>query len=299
MASHTMISVAACLLSLTSAVRVAPGVGPAVHVASDVVPLARPLLVGLAPNELRMFDGLRDDGRKVGVRRLSARPHLFHLSRWLTDDECDHIVALAVAEDAEIAKTEGSEELSASWRVGCETMTLHPSEDERLRTMTRDASQLIFGEAAWQRKADLGGESEDMQVLRYAPSGYFNVHYDACWEAPRAATLLYYLNGVGETWFPLACEDVDAAMATAPTSVDEAYERSFALDPTRDGVRVRPQKGDALLFYNFNDEANIDLRGIHAGLPVDAGCEKLVASQFFRTNHAQPPPDECQIVFVS
>jgi prolyl 4-hydroxylase len=254
-----------------------------------VIPLAQPLLTGLAPNELRTFAGLRDGGHEVGIRRLSARPYLFHLQGWLTDDECDRIVTLAAAEgDPEVAKTEGSEELSTSWRVGCELVTLHPSEDEGLRIVTRDASQLVFGEAAWQRKSDLGGESEDLQVLRYAPSGFFNVHYDACWEAPRAATLLYYLNGVGETWFPLACEDMGTAIATMPTSVSEAYERCFALDPSQDGVRVRPRKGDALLLYNFDEDADIDLRGIHAGLPVDQGCEKLLASQFVLTNNAQP-----------
>ena len=32
----------------------------------------------------------------------------------------------------------------------------------------------------------------------------------------RAATLLYYLNGEGETWFPLACDSLEAARDSMP-----------------------------------------------------------------------------------
>jgi hypothetical protein len=51
-----------------------------------------------------------------------------------------------------------------------------------------------------------GGAVEDLQVLDYAPGGEYVFHHDG---APRVLTILYYLNGIGETWFPLADDDGD------------------------------------------------------------------------------------------
>lgn len=42
---------------------------------------------------------------------------------------------------------------------------------------------------------------EDLQVLRYGVGGEFVLHHDG---DPRILTVVYYLNGVGGTWFPLA-----------------------------------------------------------------------------------------------
>ena len=62
----------------------------------------------------------------------------------------------------------------------------------------------------------------------------------------RALTVLYYLNGVGETWLPLA----DAP--PRPKNGEDAMARAAKLDPDSDGVRVTaPAAGDALAFFSF------------------------------------------------
>jgi len=48
---------------------------------------------------------------------------------------------------------------------------------------------------------------EDMQVLKYNTGGEFVLHHDG---EPRILTAIYYLNGVGGTWFPLARTSNDA-----------------------------------------------------------------------------------------
>ena len=99
----------------------------------------------------------------------------------------------------------------------------------------------------------------------------------------------YYLDGVGETWFPLASRDLQAP-ETSPLSQREAYERAFASDPSRDGLRVKPQKGDAIMFYNFDASFDLDVHSLHAGLP--APSTKWIASQFFAFTDARAPREQ-------
>ena len=96
-------------------------------------------------------------------------------------------------------------------------------------------------------------------------------------DAPRALTVLYYLNGVGETWLPLA-----DAPGAPPRSRVEALERAEGLEPGVDGVLVRdPEPGDALAFFNLDDSVRApDWSAIHAALPCDG--EKWVANHWFR-----------------
>ena len=262
---------------------------PSVYTTSSTSPvqLAPAFLCDIQPDEEVEFEGLRQ-GHEVTVRRLSARPLVYLVRGWLTHDECNHIADLAGAQEFSAAVTSGSDELSHTWRRRCEVMPLSPHADELLLEITRDASELAFGEEAWERRSDLQVEGEDLQVLRYSKGGEYKPHWDATWEQPRVATLLYYLNGVGSTWFPLA-SSVDASVAPQPpVSTADAYGRAARLSPERDGLRVQPAAaGDALLFYHMDDTSSLDLCSLHAGLPTPS--TKLIASQFFTANGARPP----------
>ena len=119
-----------------------------------------------------------------------------------------------------------------------------------------------------------GSGCEDLQVVRYDPGGFYTMHHDSAREAPRAVTCLYYLNGAGNTWLPLA----DAR--DPPTTRDGALNVAETLDPKRDGVctgDVAP--GDALVFFNFDARTGgPDWTAIHTALPVDA--EKWIANHW-------------------
>ena len=116
-------------------------------------------------------------------------------------------------------------------------------------------------------------------MLRYGAGGEFRPHFDAM-AAPRVLTVLYYLNGVGATWFPLA----DASTDALDFGDREAVLRHVStLDPSRDGLLVEPAApGDALAFYNFEANGAPDMHALHAGVEVGAGETKWVASHFFR-----------------
>ena len=99
--------------------------------------------------------------------------------------------------------------------------------------------------------------------------------YDAT-NNPRILSILYYLNGKGATWFPLA----DNPQGGSFSSHAEAVRHSAALDPTVDGLRVEPMSaGDALVFYNFDGKGEPDPYTLHAGLEVAAADEKWIGTR--------------------
>ena len=273
------------LLPMLAASSSAAATGPAVNVASGIVQLARSSVSALEPNVEGQISGLRK-GRKIGVTRLAARPYVYLLRGFLTTEECDHLISRAEQHGFEVAETEGSAEVSTAWRRACDVTYLSASDDPILLEISQCAAGFLFAKGAWSRKDELGSQTEALHVLRYSSGGEYKVHWDACWQEPRVATVLYYLNGIGETWFPLACSDLQAAASMRPETQRAAYERAFRSDPARDGLRVQPGRGDALVFYNFDENADLDIHALHAGLP--APSTKLIASQFFKAERVLP-----------
>jgi hypothetical protein len=134
---------------------------------------------------------------------------------------------------------------------------------------------------------------EDMQVLEYQKDGAFVLHHDG---EPRVLTIIYYLNGVAGTWFPLARateeEDYDDS---PPLNTAQALKLCERLKVGQDGLvfgevpgaspghSLPVNPGDALAFYNYRDDGSgrVNWNAIHAGLPVDKGV-KWIANQWFR-----------------
>ena len=139
-------------------------------------------------------------------------------------------------------------------------------------------------------------------------------HYDNPIEplAPgtRVLTVLYYLNGVGATWFPLARAQPAAAAAAGGGAgdnqppllarddigkVDELLRGRSPVNTVRvtvgsdgqllqtksqsDGLKVAGKAGDALAFFHFDGSGDLDLHAMHSGLPAPRA--RWVASHFF------------------
>ncbi len=97
---------------------------------------------------------------------------------------------------------------------------------------------------------------EPLQILRYGRGQEFKPHRDCTddRENQRILTMLVYLNDAytgGETLF------------------------------LKNGLRVRGETGDGLLFRNAAPDGTPDMDSLHAGLPVFNG-EKLIASRWIR-----------------
>ena len=64
-----------------------------------------------------------------------------------------------------------------------------------------------------------------------------------------------------------------ASMVGAPSGTLKAAATAEA-----PGVRVSPKLGDAIVWYNFDADGQLDPRAVHSALPVVPGKEKWVAN---------------------
>lgn len=204
------------------------------------------------------------------IRRLSAAPSAFYVRNLLRPNDCEALMNMAQAADMEQAQTQ----TGTAARTLSDVAWLPPP-----AALTSDVANMFLSPEALERP---GGGCEDLQVLRYADGGAYSMHHDG---NARALTVLYYLNGVGETWFPLAD-------APPPQNRKEALDRAARLDPETDGVRtITPAAGDALVFFSLNGDGSNDWSAVHAALPSTG--EEWVANHWFRVGGlGEPTPDE-------
>ena len=206
------------------------------------------------------------------ARRLSVYPGAFLLRNFLSEDECSAIMAAAEESgEFKLAETGGRTDARKRCDICCLGM-----QTPVVNYLTNEVRQLLLDPEA---AASPGSGCEDMHVLRYAaptddePGGSFLPHYDAT-SSPRVLTILYYLNGEGATWFPIA---------DAPVSFNnraEVVAHVNGLDPQSEGLLVEPSApGDALAFFNYDHAGDPEPHSLHAGLEVTT--TKWVASHFF------------------
>lgn len=198
---------------------------------------------------------------------VSREPPIYLLRNFLSRQECDSIrerVSLDEMQEPQTLNGQGS-----TARPNCKVAWLDTMDE-----LAQDVADCMLDPLS-----EYGGQwVENLQVLKYSRGGEYVLHHDGhC----RLLTCLYYLNGVGGTWFPFA----DSGQT--PSSRDEAVSQD--LDPTRDGVvlggrnGVPIEAGDAVVFYNYqwtpSGGATEDWRTLHAGLPTTD--TKWIANHWF------------------
>ncbi|KAK7309170.1 hypothetical protein RJT34_05692 [Clitoria ternatea] len=117
---------------------------------------------------------------------------------------------------------------------------------------------------------------EAFNILRYEVGQKYNSHYDAFHpseygpqNSQRMASFLLYLSDVpegGETMFPFE----------NGLNMDGSYDYEGCI-----GLRVKPRKGDGLLFHSLFPNGTIDPTSLHGSCPVIEG-EKWVATKWIR-----------------
>ena len=175
--------------------------------------------------------------------------------RCIEPEECERLIARATR-SLELSKTLGD---VVSLARTSEQAWVDPSDADvgdivrKIRTRTGQMTGIY--------REDL---FEQLQVARYNQTQEYKQHYDACVEQcdrdkreriPRRATMLVYLTDDfedGYTHFPIINE------------------------------RVRPRRGDAVLFYNSDADTGAEIPdSLHAGEPVRSGT-KWIANCWVR-----------------
>ncbi|KAK7266262.1 hypothetical protein RIF29_18904 [Crotalaria pallida] len=212
------------------------------------------------------------------VTQLSWNPRAFVYKGFLSEDECDHLINLAKdkMEKSMVADNDSGKSIASEVRTSS-GMFLNKAQDE----IVADIEARI---ATWTFLPIENGES--MQILHYEHGQKYEPHYDYFHDKAnqvmgghRVATVLMYLSSVGkggETIFP-------NSMERFVQQKDESWSEC-----AKKGYAVKPEKGDALLFFSLQLDATPDTRSLHGSCPVIDG-EKWSATKWIHVSNFEKP----------
>lgn len=123
---------------------------------------------------------------------------------------------------------------------------------------------------------------EAMQLLRYGPGEEYSAHHDFTYpsidnryQPKRYATVLLYLTGEGDV-VENGVRRSDSSSKNTLQGGETTFPRAITTD-SHNGVKVDPQSGKAIVFYNVLPDGNMDDLSQHAGGKVEKGV-KYVAN---------------------
>lgn len=209
------------------------------------------------------------------IHRLAHDPDIFLLQNYLTTYEC-HEVYKHVQEQTIMTPAETVTANDYQSRTFCQVSWIPSSGPQKSNVVSNimaSTAHLLLSKSILHHPS---AGVEDLQVLKYTTGGEFVLHHDG---EPRILTVIYYLNGVAGTWFPLAQtkNERDTTTTTTTETDDWDVEQQFqqtrrdpwnkqqALDfgkdfvPGKNGVLVRsstglPSKTNSDNFENPRDE---------------------------------------------
>lgn len=248
------------------------------------------LLQGYYSNQLMESFEISEEDRTIEVKVLSKEPLIFHVSNFLTSDACQEIINCANSKTMEKSFIMGGDSSNNSpYRSSFNTwIGANESVVQRLHELAAITTGLPLSFVQMM--------SEELQVVKYEGKGEFKPHHDSSAFHKRLLTMLIYLNDCDTedqstfdgTWFPFVN---NSSLGNIPETIDNALKltldyydsRIQASEPLR-GLMITPKKGDMVMFFNhviddqlstFND---LDIKAIHAGLPVQEHKEKWIAN---------------------
>ena len=197
---------------------------------------------------------------------VSNRPRIAIIPDFLKPEECDHYITVArptmhrsKAIDHSKQTVNNTEEGSVYSSGRTSTQMWFPSED----SMNTAIIQRVIKYTGFPTDSDF----EYTQVVHYETAQKLISHHDFVRNATenRAVTMLMYLTDVeegGETIFPNA--DGRQPLEQNRSRCDR-------------GIRIRPRRGWATLFYDMTPYGAYDMLSVHGGCPIIRG-EKWVAT---------------------
>ncbi|XVE49295.1 hypothetical protein DITRI_Ditri01bG0071600 [Diplodiscus trichospermus] len=201
---------------------------------------------------------------------LSWKPRAYYFPNFAAAKQCKHIIEMAKLKlkPSTLALREGETEESTKGTRTSSGTFISGSEDE---TGTLDLIEKKIAKVTSIPQS----HGEAFNILRYEIGQKYDSHYDAFNPSEygpqlsqRVASFLLYLSDVeegGETMFPFE-NDVRI----------KGYDYRQCI-----GLKIKPRRGDGLLFYSLFSNGTIDRTSLHGSCPVIKG-EKWVATKWIR-----------------
>ncbi|KAG8384300.1 hypothetical protein BUALT_Bualt04G0104000 [Buddleja alternifolia] len=237
----------------------------------------RPPVLEIAEEKKIEFEALQrgDSGEEsvetIPFQILSWNPRALYFPNFATAEQCQSIIKMAKAhlKPSALALREGETPENTKGTRTSSGMFISASED---KTGILDQIEEKIAKATMISKT----HGESFNVLRYEIGQRYHSHYDAFnpaeygpQKSQRVASFLLYLSDVeegGETMFPFENGQ----------NMDASYDFRKCI-----GLKVKPHRGDGLLFYSLFPNGTIDPTSLHGSCPVIKG-EKWVATKWIR-----------------
>lgn len=212
-----------------------------------------------------------DSFTTIPFQILSWRPRALYFPGFATAQQCESIIKMAKVKLAPstLALRKGETAENTKGIRTSSGMFISSSEDK--------TGILALIEQKIERATMIPrSNGEAFNVLRYEIGQRYNSHYDAFnpteygpQKSQRIASFLLYLSDVeegGETMFPFENGE----------NADANYDFRKCI-----GLKVKPRRGDGLLFYSLYPNGTIDPSSLHGSCPVIKG-QKWVATKWLR-----------------
>lgn len=199
---------------------------------------------------------------------ISWSPRIILLHNFLSTEECDYLRAIAMPrlQISTVVDTKTGKGIKSNVRTSS-GMFLNPEEREYAMIQAIEKRISVYSQIPVEN-------GELIQVLRYEKNQFYRPHHDYFSDTfnlkrggQRVATILMYLSDNvegGETYFPMA--------GSGECSCGGRMMK---------GMCVKPNKGDALLFWSMGLDGQSDTNSIHGGCEVLSG-EKWSATKWMR-----------------
>lgn len=226
--------------------------------------------------------GHLESSMELKLKTLSVAPQVFEVRRFLSKVEVKHLIDLAsgVKGDVLLNPSTVSSSTSENKKKEAGTSTngwIHREQDVVVDTIFRRVADLLKIDEHLMRDRvpddAVEGDSlptnerivEAMQLIRHEEGQEYSPRHDFAYppilnryQPKRFATILMYLTGAdlegGETVFP----------------------KSVTTD-NHDGLKIKPQSGKALVYYNVLPDGNTDDLSQHGGSKVRNGAQYLAS----------------------
>jgi prolyl 4-hydroxylase len=233
----------------------------------------------------------RNSTRKRGLEVLSWEPRIFLYHGFLSEEECDYLIKLATPRLTRSGVVEEGGGDGISDIRTSNGMFFERAETKEIEEIERRLSEWALIPP---------GHGEGFQVLRYEKDQEYKGHFDYFFDqvsvkngGNRLATVLMYLetpDSGGETVF-----------GNVKKPATQTIEAGFS-ECAMDGLAVKPEKGDAVLFWSLTTAGTLDKGSLHGSCPVISGI-KYAATKWYHVGHyAQGPHEKAEkiehVVFV-
>ncbi|KAK7263000.1 hypothetical protein RJT34_30584 [Clitoria ternatea] len=199
---------------------------------------------------------------KQWVDIISWEPRAFLYHNFLTREECEYLMNIAKPSMQKSTVADSETGMSKDSRVRTSSGTfLARGRDKIVRNIEKRIADFTFIPIE---------HGEGLQVLHYEVGQKYDPHFDYFMDkfntmngGQRMATVLMYLTDVeegGETVFPVA----KGNFSSVPWWNDLS-------DCGKQGLSIKPNMGDALLFWSMKPDATLDPSSLHGSCPVIKG----------------------------